>query len=86
MNLSDGRDLADLIEETSVLRKAVAEELLSIDGLLRSLAASHEPGVRFAISHALACKRQGLFELWAALQELDEGIFSGCGECDCGRL
>ncbi|MCX7828571.1 MAG: hypothetical protein N2315_05095 [Thermanaerothrix sp.] len=78
--------MPDLVEESSVLRKAVAEELMSIDGLLRSMASSREPGVRFAIAHALACKRQALFELWTALQEMDEGIFSGCGECDCGRL
>lgn len=79
-------DVMDLIRASSVLRGAVVEELKSIDSLLNAWASSGEPGVRFAVAHALSCKRQALFELWTALQEVEEGIFSGTPECDCGRL
>lgn len=79
-------DVVDAIESSSALREAVAEELLSINGLLRRWVSSEDPGVRFAMAHALSCKRQALFELWSALQEVEEGIFSGRGGCDCGSL
>ena len=74
---------SDPLEIAELLRECLAEELSQMSDLVARWNLVEDPGVRQALAHAVVCKRQGLGEIWAALQEMEESVFGGGAHACC---